>query len=262
MSKQFCTNCGFELEPGAAFCPNCGTKQESVQAVQQAAVPEQQGPRPVEYQTVPLVNQPHLGGPAPKPDRNNGLGIILAIVIGFAALIVLLCVLIFGGKGGALKNYKYRDIVGSYSGDVVMTDFDIKGALKEYLGDSYDAFMENVDERIKSRLGETVDGEARLTLDRFNLYCDEFDDFFGEPIKDFEFSKGRAKGTCKVEDENNYVGTSSGEIKYDLTLKEDNRYDYRITGTIQYNARLKLASGSEVSYTAKVKIDLTFDAAK
>lgn len=91
MNKQFCGNCGSEIEPGTSFCPSCGTR------VQQEAQPVQQAyPQPV---------------PAKKPiDKKAVLGIAGGVAV-LALIIVLICV--FSGSGPAgdvLKNYRYRDI--------------------------------------------------------------------------------------------------------------------------------------------------------
>ena len=72
MNKQFCGNCGSEIEPGTSFCPSCGTR------VQQEAQPVQQAyPQPV---------------PAKKPiDKKAVLGIA-----GGVAVLALIIVLIGG----------------------------------------------------------------------------------------------------------------------------------------------------------------------
>lgn len=230
MNKQFCGNCGSEIEPGTSFCPSCGTR------VQQEAQPVQQAyPQPV---------------PAKKPiDKKAVLGIAGGVAV-LALIIVLICV--FSGSGPAgdvLKNYRYRDIVGNYDGEVTVQQVKVGGdyaEIAEFVG-LYD----------KAELKELEDTQldARITLDDDSLSIRTGALFLSSSsltINDLEFVKGRAEGKLVDEDDDGNKMT----ITYDLTLHEGSRKDtdYRIYGAIQVSYTVKMLK-AKCTYSCKILVD-------
>ena len=79
---MFCKNCGTQMADDAAFCPNCGARNGA-----QPVVPQQQM-QPV----------------AAKRPNGKLIGIIAGGVAALAVIIVA-CVLIFGGSGASSKPF-------------------------------------------------------------------------------------------------------------------------------------------------------------
>lgn len=233
MNKQFCGNCGSEIEPGTSFCPSCGTRvQQEVQPVQ----PVQQ-----------VYQQPL---PAKKPiDKKAVFGIAGGVAV-LALIIVLICV--FSGSGSAgdvLKNYRYRDITGRYEGEVTVKQIKAGGdyaEIAEFVG-LYD--------KAELKAMENTKLDASITLDDDSLSIRTGALFLSTSsltINDLEFVKGHAEGKLVDEDDDGNKMT----ITYDLTLHEGSQKDtdYRIYGTIQVSYTVKMLK-AKCTYSCKILVD-------
>ena len=265
MANKFCGSCGKPLETDSKFCPGCGAKIEA-EPVVQAAEPAPE--RPV----VPVVNQPNIAPAAPKKDKNNGLPIMITMGVLGVAVIVLLCILLFGGNGGdkkgygkVLSTYSYGDIVGDYTGDAVLNGIKMTGDAEEFAEALRDVFgSASFDaeqfEAAKNSVGRSFDADVDLTRSGMELEIDflsVLDDFYID-IVDCYFDKGRAKDVY-TESRSNGALQQETTVNYDLSLYQDERYDYRICGGCKVTQKLAIVIGGKVITDVSVVIDVELD---
>ncbi|MBR4051223.1 MAG: zinc-ribbon domain-containing protein [Clostridia bacterium] len=72
---MFCSNCGKQIEDGAAFCSGCGTSLNSQQAAQ---TPQPVYQQPINQQP---VQQPTSGKSATKKGRTIGIVLLVCFVL-------------------------------------------------------------------------------------------------------------------------------------------------------------------------------------
>ncbi len=88
----FCTNCGASLPDGTAFCTSCGTKLAPAPA-----------PRPAAPAYAAPAYAAPAGYPAPAPKKKHTgliIGIIAAVLVAAAVLVLFLTGVLGGGTGG------------------------------------------------------------------------------------------------------------------------------------------------------------------
>ncbi len=263
MASKFCGSCGKPLETDSKFCPGCGAKIETEPVVQPAE------PAP-ERPTVPVVNQPTIAPAAPKKDKNNGLPIMITMGVLGVAVIVLLCILLFGGNGGKAKakvltKYTYGDIVGDYVGDATLKGIKLNGdaeefteALRDIFGTA--SFDAEAFEEAKDSVGRDFEAQASLTRSGMVLeleFASILEDMYFD-LEDCYFEKGRAKGVY-TESRSNGPMQAEMTVDYDLSLYADERYDYRIGGSCKITQNMSIIIGSKVITEISVVIDVDLD---
>lgn len=215
MNQQFCGNCGAKVEAGTVFCASCGSRiaaSEGQSAGQLA------------------------GSSRKKPNMKAILTMAGGVVV--VALVVVLIILLSGDgpAGEVLKNYRYKEIVGTYTGELTMQKVKVSGdydEIAEFTGMASESDMKDLKDEI-------LDCTLYLTDDTLYIGTDETAFFQSSQItiSELEFVKGHAEGKQTEEDDNG----SKASISYDLTLHEGTKRDtkYRIYGEVQISFTLKI----------------------
>ena len=111
-----CSNCGMNLEDGAAFCPYCGSKTEEPAGADNAVPGEipVTGETPVTEET-PAQPETSFTAPAPvvyneedsaAPKKKKTGAMVIGIVIALLAVVVVILLVLFGGKLFSRKEKK------------------------------------------------------------------------------------------------------------------------------------------------------------
>lgn len=222
MNQQFCGNCGAKVESGTAFCPSCGSRIAALES-QPAAQP---------------IAQPAAQHSAPWKKLNMKAVLTMTGGVVVVALVIVLIVLLSGDgpAGEVLKNYRYKEIVGTYSGELTMQKVKVSGDYDEIA--EFTGMMSESD--MKDLKDEILDCTLYLTDDAMTIGTDEIAFFQSAnlTIGELEFVKGHAEGKLTAEDDSG----SKATITYDLTLHEGTKRDtkYRIYGEVQVSYTLKL----------------------
>ena len=268
--SQFCPNCGTQVSEDGAFCPNCGTKiaPAAPQPVQQPAPqPMQQPVQQYMPQPVPQAAGSFLDNMAQK--FNLSKNVLLGIAGGVLALIVvLILVLSLSGGPSVIKDYKYKDICGTYDGEaeVGRIKFDYsydKSALEDLademgmdvdeIEDMLDEYMEEGKQEADEMEGQTMECSIEVTKDEIEIKMEEyvFLDTRYCTLEDAEFDKGVAKGEVEIDD--------GVVVEYKLYLQEaeSKKADYRITGTIKVSAEVE-EDGAAIEYSCTFDVDVEY----
>lgn len=270
MEKRFCPDCGTEIVGEGGFCPKCG-RPIGVSAPQQPmqqmnAVPLQQMP----MQQVPMQQMPVQGQPAAQmqmgvpmmyvPYRNTKKiwGIIGGCFAAAAVITGIILLIIFTGNpaGEIIKDYRYKDIIGYYNGEVEIGSIDISGDYEEI------AEHQNLDTEKKLNRSENKTFECSLSLTDETLTIilpSEEPLFLGSrefTIDNVDFSNGRAKDSTDDEIRSGNLEDSEITVDYNLTLHEgvSRNTEYRIYGTIEIQYDLVLF-GIEGTYEIELTVD-------
>lgn len=224
MNQQFCGNCGAKVEEGTAFCPSCGSRIAALES-QPTAQPA------VQPAVQPVAN-------TPRKQLNMKAILTMAGGVVVVALVIVLIVLLSGDgpAGEVLKNYRYKEIVGEYLGELTMQKVKVGGDYDEIA--EFTGMMSESD--MKDLKDEILDCALYLTDDTLTIETDEAAFFQSSriTISELEFVKGHAEGKLTEEDDNG----SKVSITYDLTLHEGTKRDtkYRIYGEVQVSFTLKI----------------------
>lgn len=228
MNQQFCGNCGAEVEAGAVFCASCGSRIAASGG-----------------QSAGLTT----GSSRKKPNMKAILTMAGGVVV--VALVVVLIILLSGDgpAGEVLKNYRYKEIVGTYDGEMTIQKLKVSG--------DYDEIAEFTGMMSKDELSdyknETMD--CTLTLSDNALILSTTDAIFLASarinIDDLEFVKGHAEGKITDKDD-----SSDGTLTYDLTLHEGTKRDtkYRIYGEIQVSVTIKILK-AKATFSCTLLVD-------
>ncbi len=255
MANNFCSSCGSPLEAGSRFCPGCGAKADDTAPVAAAAPVAVAAKKPVNVKNAVML----------------GICGVLAVTA-----IVLLCIILFGGKGnsskGALTDYTYSDIVGTYSGDGTVTSLkaskDTKAYYREFYGEGadYNEYISNMEDQLN--LGRSNRCTVRVSRDsiKVRLGTDYTDiHYFSREYLDLEdvgFTNGYCGETYIVQEFEDDDRKGINKVECDLTLKADERYDYRIVGTLTVIDDLDIYDEDgkhlyDVTRTIVIEIDVT-----
>ena len=263
--SQFCPNCGTQVSDDGGFCPNCGTKVVPIAPAAQQ--PNQQPAYPYPQQPVQPAAGSFLDNMAQKFNlsKNALLGIAGGAVAVIIALILIICL---SGGPSVIKDYKYKDIVGTYEGEAeinnVKFNYDIDSDMLEELADELGIDLSDIEDMMDEEFealedmtsemeGETMECSIEVDKEYIKITMEEevFMDSRRCTLEDVEFEKGVAKGEVEVDD--GYV------VEYKLYLQEpeSKKADYRITGTVEVNVEME-EDGAMIEYSCSFDVDVEY----
>lgn len=193
---MFCAKCGANVPDGVKFCSVCG------QPVETAA------PAAPVYEA-PVAPAPVYGAPvAPAPKKANVK--LIAIIAGAAALVLVLCLVLFSGGGAEAAFDDYFD---AYFGCDLSN---VEDLMPEALWNDAKITpeqMENLGDAQKERLGKKYEG---LDLDSFDYEILAVEEMKDEQMKQFRAMMKVFKSPVEVGDVCNLhvelrAETTSGE---------------------------------------------------
>ncbi len=269
MEKRFCPNCGVELVNPGAFCANCGCP---------LSAPQQ----------MPMQQMPMMYVPARNPKK---IWLIVAGVIAAVAVAVgvILAIVLSGGDSGKGKNdlpenpdipkeiceqfgevelvedYRYKDILGSYSGKATVEAIGVGGDYDEiaeerdytpsdiylgYEGGKFNCTIRLGDDSLTVVLPHSMFGSSS------DVKIDEVE--FVDGIAKDSYSEGTgASPGADGQYEPMAVTHINEAVDYELVLcpGEARSSEYRICGTIQIEREIKLACGLKCSYEIELTVD-------
>lgn len=144
---MFCANCGNQIADGAKFCASCGAATEA--APQNEAPAQQAAPQ----QFTPTQQYAPAQQSAPKASSDKKIGMIAAGIV--AVIVVILAVLIFGGRGPKATANKF--LKATFNGNAkqvvsVMPKKLVKAMIEDdYHGDKKD-MLEDLDDSLDEML--------------------------------------------------------------------------------------------------------------
>ncbi|MBR5520255.1 MAG: hypothetical protein IKU55_06010 [Clostridia bacterium] len=254
MEKRFCPDCGVEIIGTGEFCPRCG-RALAAPSQPVAQMPMQQMP----VQPMQPAPQMPMGMPIVymRPKKTGKIWGIVGGCFAFAALITgVILLIVFGGNpaGDVIKEYRYKDIVGSYVGTATVDSIGVGG--------DYEEIAEHMNLDTEKKLKRSEDDELGCSLhltDEDLTITLEDPLFMGSrtfTIDDVDFQNGRAKDSTDDEIRSGQLEDSEISIDYSLTLHEGVSRDseYRIYGTIEIQYDLVLF-GIDGSYTLEITVD-------
>ncbi len=117
----FCTNCGAQVEEGAAFCSSCGTTvaptDEKVESVTEDTATEETTAQEAVVEETPKEQEYHEE--QPKEQKPNGVyglgGAIASAVVSFVSFIFSMVSFVLGFLAAGTYTYEYHySVFGSY----------------------------------------------------------------------------------------------------------------------------------------------------
>ena len=266
MEKRFCPDCGTEIVGTGEFCPRCGralaAPSQPVAQIPMQQIPVQQMPvqqMPVQQMPMQPMPQMMMGGQVVymRPRRTGKIWGIIGGCFAFAALITgVILLIVFGGNpaGEVIKEYRYKDIVGTYSGTAMVDSIGVGGDYEEI------AKHMNLDTEKKLKHSEDDELNCSLSLTDEDLTITLKDPLFMGSrtftIDDVDFQNGRAKDSTDDEIRSGQLEDSEITIDYNLSLHEGVSRDseFRIYGTIEIRYDLVLF-GIDGSYEIEITVD-------
>ncbi|MBE6953494.1 MAG: zinc ribbon domain-containing protein [Ruminococcaceae bacterium] len=252
MEKRFCPDCGTEIIGEGAFCPKCGRtlNQPQMQQMPVQQIPMQQ--IPTQPMPTPAMGMMYI------PPRNTKKiwGIVGGCFAAAAVITGIILLIIFSGNpaGEIIKDYRYKDIVGSYSGVATIDSIGVGGDYEE-IADHQGLDSEKI---LKRSEDDEIDCSLSLTDSTLTISLDD-PLFLGSrefTIDDVDFNNGRAKDSTDDEIKDGNLEDSEITIDYNLTLHEgvSRNTEYRIYGTVEIQYDLVLF-GIEGTYEIELTID-------
>ena len=189
--SYFCSNCGTQLNDGAAFCSNCGAAQSAPKAAPVNAEPvaapvTSETPVPPATPVTPVTPvTPAAPAAAPVKDPKKLLIPVLTVVAVIAIIIAV--VALGGGKSGG-KGNTYEDAIENYM-NVSMLGKISKSSVKAVAPESYWEYYED-------KTGDDFEEYYEELKEDLMDYEEELEDRFGKNIK-FSYKITREKELTK-----------------------------------------------------------------